>query len=160
MLSWVSTIYLHFIFMNFISFFCRTQFEIWLNRSPDSRCRFAKYEQNLYNRRSGFHIHATGNCFFFFGIYGIPVILNSVCIVRNRLINMFLFQFTDWQRFYLTHDINILLDVMKSELFYVKTSWNVPGRPLICVTLTRAMLFRKFIFTSCKIQISIKLHLF
>lgn len=53
------------------------------------------------------------------------------------------FQFTDWQRFYLTHDINILLDVMKSELFYVKTSWNVPGRPLICVTLSRAMIFRE-----------------
>lgn len=50
------------------------------------------------------------------------------------------FQFLDWERFYWTHDINILLDILKSELAYLKSSWNVSGRPLFAMVISNAML--------------------
>lgn len=45
----------------------------------------------------------------------------------------------EWERSYWSHDLNILLDVMKNELFYLKTTWNVPGRPLFVMILSEAM---------------------
>lgn len=47
----------------------------------------------------------------------------------------------DWQRFYITDDLKILLDVLKSELFYLKTNWNVPGRPLLVLVITSHLLY-------------------
>ncbi|KRX81673.1 putative phosphorylase b kinase regulatory subunit alpha [Trichinella sp. T6] len=59
--------------------------------------------------------------------------------VQDRIL-VFTPQFLDWQRFYLTHDVNILIDTMKAELFYVKTSWNVPGRPLVVMVFSNVMI--------------------
>ncbi|KFD68076.1 hypothetical protein M514_03413 [Trichuris suis] len=63
---------------------------------------------------------------------------SKMYIVENRIF-VFTPQFLDWSRFYLTHDLNILIDTMKSELLYVKTTWNVPGRPLVVFVFSSAM---------------------
>uniref|UniRef100_A0A5S6QS11 Phosphorylase b kinase regulatory subunit n=1 Tax=Trichuris muris TaxID=70415 RepID=A0A5S6QS11_TRIMR len=63
---------------------------------------------------------------------------SKMYIVENRIF-VFTPQFLDWRRFYLTHDLNILIDTMKSELLYVKATWNVPGRPLVVLVFSSAM---------------------
>uniref|UniRef100_A0A5S6QR63 Phosphorylase b kinase regulatory subunit n=1 Tax=Trichuris muris TaxID=70415 RepID=A0A5S6QR63_TRIMR len=64
---------------------------------------------------------------------------SKMYLVEKRVV-VFTPQFLDWQRFYLTHDTNFLIDTMKSELRYVKTSWNLPGRPLVVLVISSDMI--------------------
>ncbi|ORY50715.1 phosphorylase kinase alphabeta [Rhizoclosmatium globosum] len=52
----------------------------------------------------------------------------------------FLPHFMDKEEFYLVSDNNYLVSVLEQELAFVKNHWWYPGRPTLCVMLTREML--------------------
>ncbi|KAI9345534.1 glycosyl hydrolases family 15-domain-containing protein [Obelidium mucronatum] len=52
----------------------------------------------------------------------------------------FLPHFMDKEEFYLVSDNNYLVSVLEQELAFVKNHWWYPGRPTMCVMLTREML--------------------
>ncbi|KFD63405.1 hypothetical protein M514_24426, partial [Trichuris suis] len=78
---------------------------------------------------------------------------SKMYIVEKRIF-VFTPQFLDWRRFYLTHDMSILIDTMKSELLYVKTSWNVPGRPLVVLLISSGMITGMYSNKGCSLMLS------
>jgi len=50
------------------------------------------------------------------------------------------FQFLDQHDFYMTLDIDMLIDIMTTELQYLSSNWSMPGRPILVLPLHSGML--------------------
>jgi len=46
----------------------------------------------------------------------------------------------DEQRYYIASDINLLLDIFKNELAFLKSNWKILGRPIIVINLRSKIL--------------------
>ena len=54
-------------------------------------------------------------------------------------------QFTDESRYYIASDINILLDIIKNEIAFLKTNWKMLGRPTLVLPLRSSIIRGKSI---------------
>lgn len=56
---------------------------------------------------------------------------------------VFLPEFLNQSDFYLNHDNKLLVEQLKGELVYHQHNWDIPGRPLIILKITAAMLHQE-----------------
>jgi hypothetical protein len=49
-------------------------------------------------------------------------------------------QFVDQQKFYLPLDTSLLLDMIKTDIQYLGSSWKMMGRPLMVLPIRKALL--------------------
>lgn len=49
-------------------------------------------------------------------------------------------EFLDQEQFYLCLDIEMLVDMIETELAYLRANWRVLGRPTLTLPITREML--------------------
>lgn len=70
-----------------------------------------------------------------------PRALTTSCVYEYQG-NQFLFQpqFLNRQDFYLSQDNRMLVHRLKMELGYIYRQWNLPGRPLVVLVVSRSML--------------------
>lgn len=52
-------------------------------------------------------------------------------------------QFLDAQQFYTSLDTQFLVDILRSEVAYIKNCWQGTGRPVITINLTSTLLGKK-----------------
>lgn len=53
---------------------------------------------------------------------------------------MTLFQFLDHESFYLSLDNQLLVDLIRTDLAYLKSNWRLIGRPTIVLPILKSML--------------------
>ncbi|ESO88485.1 hypothetical protein LOTGIDRAFT_179098 [Lottia gigantea] len=70
----------------------------------------------------------------------IGLLATSKLYVLNDQILAFIPQFMDQQRFYVALDTNFMLDFLRTEVSYLKSSWKGLGRPTLTVTVTHALM--------------------
>ena len=52
-----------------------------------------------------------------------------------------LLQFVDRQRFFIASDLDLLLDIFKTELNFLQSQWrNMLGRPIVTLELNKSFL--------------------
>lgn len=49
-------------------------------------------------------------------------------------------QFVDRRRFYIASDIDVVIDMFKTEISFLKSSWQMLGRPCVVIPITHAFL--------------------
>lgn len=49
-------------------------------------------------------------------------------------------QFVDQQRFYVASDTDLLIDIFKTEIAFLKTSWHILGRPIVVLPISSTIL--------------------
>ncbi|XP_045492080.1 probable phosphorylase b kinase regulatory subunit alpha isoform X3 [Colias croceus] len=66
----------------------------------------------------------------------VGILSTSKLYSLNDRIFAFTPQFSDMKRFYIASDYELMVDMLKSEIYFLKSSWqNLLGRPLIVLTL-------------------------
>ncbi|XP_045489225.1 probable phosphorylase b kinase regulatory subunit alpha isoform X3 [Pieris rapae] len=68
----------------------------------------------------------------------VGILSTSKLYSLNDRIFAFTPQFSDMKRFYIASDYELMVDMLKSEIYFLKSSWqNLLGRPLIVLTLNQ-----------------------
>lgn len=62
-------------------------------------------------------------------------------IIFPLQIYVYLFQFVDRQRFFIASDLDLLLDIFKTELNFLQCTWkHMLGRPIVTLELNKSFL--------------------
>ncbi|XP_045763765.1 probable phosphorylase b kinase regulatory subunit alpha isoform X3 [Maniola jurtina] len=71
----------------------------------------------------------------------VGILSTSKLYSLNERIFAFTPQFSDMKRFYIASDYELMIDMLKAEIYFLKSSWqNLLGRPLIVLTLNQMYL--------------------
>ncbi|XP_067663658.1 probable phosphorylase b kinase regulatory subunit alpha isoform X3 [Haliotis asinina] len=70
----------------------------------------------------------------------IGLLATSKLYMLQDQILAFIPQFMDEQRFYVAQDTSFMLDFLRTEIAYLKSSWNSLGRPTITITISHTLL--------------------
>lgn len=57
-------------------------------------------------------------------------------------------QFVDLSRFYIASDNELMIDILKGEINFLKSAWDLLGRPLVTLVLKRIHLGRSTCLSS------------
>ncbi|XP_033100359.1 phosphorylase b kinase regulatory subunit alpha, liver isoform-like isoform X2 [Anneissia japonica] len=82
------------------------------------------------------------------GLTGCPVqsvglLSTSKLYVLHGKTMAFVPQFLDQQQFYLALDVNLLVDIFKHDVAYLRYNWREVGRPTLVMTVTHSMFENK-----------------
>ena len=64
----------------------------------------------------------------------------QVIHTSQNLLFLFNSQFLDSQQFYTSLDAQFMVDILRSEVAYIKNCWQGIGRPIMTITLTSTLL--------------------
>ncbi|XP_046368664.1 probable phosphorylase b kinase regulatory subunit alpha isoform X4 [Haliotis rufescens] len=70
----------------------------------------------------------------------IGLLATSKLYMLQDQILAFIPQFMDEQRFYVAQDTSFMLDFLRTEIAYLKSSWNSLGRPTITISISHTLL--------------------
>ena len=83
--------------------------------------------------------------------------LSSFFLCRiNGEIHLFTPYFLEFQKFYTTMDNDLIVEMFKDELQFVRSNWNLPGRPTMTVMLTNAMFYSANMKHLLNLMVSLK----